>query len=68
FSNIKHLFAELDYFQDEDTEDQGHIVFNVEVQSSRDISKMEYNKWMDWFVKNITDNKRPFFVLDLVRI
>jgi len=68
FSNIKYLFAELDYFQDEDTEDQGHIVFNVEVQSSRDVSKAEHNKWIDWFIENITDDKRQFFVLDLVRI
>jgi hypothetical protein len=68
FSNIKYHFAELDYFQDEDTEDQGHIVFNVEVQSSRDVSKAEHNKWIDWFVENITDDKRQFFVLDLVRV
>jgi len=68
FSNIKYLFAELDYFQDEDTEDQDHIAFNVEVQSSRDTSKAEHNKWIDWFVENITDDKRQFFVLDLVRV
>jgi len=68
FSNIKCHFAELDYFQDEDAEDQGHIVFGVKVQSSREVSKAEHNKWINWLVESITDDKRQFFVLDLVRI
>lgn len=53
FSNRKRLTAELDYFQDEGTEDDGHVVIRLVLESSPETAFREYRSWVEWFVANI---------------
>ncbi|MCK4819587.1 hypothetical protein KA005_27715, partial [bacterium] len=53
FSNIKNLYAELDYFRDNEPEDVGHVVIRVEVKSDQETALNQYDSWVDWMVANL---------------
>jgi hypothetical protein len=68
FSNITKLFAEYDYFRDEESEDSGHIVIRVEVSSDQQTALGDYDRWVDWVVDNLTPQQRRFFTLTVKRV
>ena len=68
FSNIQYLFAELEYYQDDEIEQSEHIAIHLKVSSNRVIQKAEYKRWIVWFVDNISNEHRLMIVLDIVRI
>ncbi len=67
FSNRKRLTAELDYFQDEGTEDEGHVVIRLVLESSPETAFREYRSWVEWFVASIEPDHRNLFTLTFTR-
>lgn len=67
FSNRKRLTAELDYFQDEGTEDEGHVVIRLVLESSPETAFREYHSWVEWFVASIEPGHRNLFTLTFTR-
>jgi len=68
FSNIRNLYAELDYFRDDQPEDIGHVVMRVEVESDQETALKEYDAWVDWMITNITASESNFFTLTVRRV
>lgn len=68
FSNIQRSSAELDYYQDTDSEDEGHIVIRIEIASDRETYRKEYNSWIKWMVENISDDSRLFITVSIDRL
>jgi hypothetical protein len=68
FSNIIHLSAELDYFQDEGIEDSIHVVIRVKVKSNQKAALDEYDVWVNWVIQNISPDDSNFFTLAVQRI
>jgi len=68
FSNIRNLYAELDYFRDNEPEDVGHIVIRVEVKSDQETVLNQYDSWVDWIVANLSVSDSSFFTLTIRRI
>jgi hypothetical protein len=68
FSNIVSLSADVDYFMDDESSDEGHIAIRVEVTSDQKTSLAEYDKWVDWVISNIAVEQRGFFTLVVRRV
>ena len=68
FSNIKNLYAELDYFRDNEPEDVGHVVIRVEVKSDQETALNQYDSWVDWMVANLFVSDSSFFTLTIRRV
>lgn len=68
FSNKRRVFAELDYFRDDDSKDVGHVVIDVKVSSDQELAFQEEDAWCDWFIDNINVEQRKFFALTVVRV
>ena len=68
FSNIKNLYAELDYFKDDEAQDIGHVVIRLEVGSDQGTTLDEYDAWVDWMVNSINPNDSAFLALTVKRI
>lgn len=68
FSNIRNLYAELDYFRDNEPEDVGHIVIRVEVKSDQETALNQYDSWVDWMVANLSVSDSSFFTLTIRRV
>jgi len=68
FSNIVSLSAEMDYFMDDDSADEGHIVLRVEVVSDQKTALAEYDKWVYWVISSIPVEQRGFFTLAVRRV
>ena len=67
FSNRKSLCAELGYFEDELSTNEGHVVIRLEVASDSQTVSAEYNAWVDWMVDNISPNNVGMFTLTIRR-
>ena len=67
FSNRKSLCAELGYFEDELSTDEGHVVIRLEVTSDSQMVSAEYNAWVNWMVDNISPNNVGMFTLTIRR-
>jgi len=68
FSNRKNLYAELDYFRDNEPEDVGHVVIRVEVKSDQETALNQYDSWVDWMVANLSVSDSSFFTLTIRRV
>lgn len=68
FSDIETISAELDYFEDEDVVDDGHVVLRLQVKSSQATVLNEYDDWIDWKVDNLSANTRGYFTLTFHRV
>lgn len=68
FSNINKSIAELDYHQEMDVDDEGHVVIRLEIQSDRKIYRKEYNSWVSWMVDNLNDASRISISLAISRL
>lgn len=68
FSNIRNLYAESDYFRDNEPEDVGHIVIRVEVKSDQETALNQYDAWVDWMVANLSVSDSSFFTLTIRRV
>ncbi len=68
FSDIETISAELDYFEDEDVVDDGHVVLRLQVKSSQATVLDEYDDWIDWKVDNLSANTRGYFTLTFHRV
>lgn len=68
FSNIKDLSADLDYYEDDESEDTGHIVIRVDVCADQKTALDEYDAWLDWFVENVDDKNRSLITLTNQRV
>ncbi|MFZ2148729.1 MAG: hypothetical protein WAV28_16050 [Sedimentisphaerales bacterium] len=68
FSNIKNLYAELDYFRDNEQEDVGHVVIRLEVESDQKTALSQYDAWIDWMVANLSVSESNFFTLTIRRV
>jgi hypothetical protein len=68
FSNVESLSAELDYFQDEGDDDEGHIVLRLRIRSDQRTALHEYNAWVNWDVENIDPDESMYFALSFNRV
>lgn len=68
FSDIKSLYAELDYFRDDESEDSSRVVIRVEVDSDQGTVLNEYDKWVDWMVENISPCDSNYITITVKRI
>jgi len=68
FSNVRSVRAELGYFEDEGNEDYGHVVIRLEVRTDQDTMLDEYDRWVDWFIDNLSATNRTLFTLTVSRI
>jgi hypothetical protein len=68
FSNIHKMIAELNYYQEIDTIDEGHIVIRLEIKSDRETYKKEYKSWVSWMVQNLRDESRMFISVSIDRL
>jgi hypothetical protein len=68
FSNIVNLSADIDYFLDDESADEGHIVLRVEVVSDQKTALAEYDRWVDWVIRRIPVEQRDFFTLAVRRV
>jgi len=68
FSNIRNLYAELDYFRDNEPEDVGHIVIRPEVKSDQKSALSQYDAWVDWMIANIPASETNFLTLTIKRV
>jgi len=68
FSKVTGLYAELDQFQDDDPEDDGHVVIRVEVESDQDTALREYDRWVDWITGYLSPESSNRFTLTIKRI
>jgi hypothetical protein len=68
FSNRRSVRANFGYFEDEGNEDSGHVVIRLEVQTSQDAVLEEYDRWIDWFIDNLSATNRTLFTLTVSRI
>jgi len=66
-SSLKKIKAELDCFYDDEEESEPHVAIEITVNSSRQIAEANYDQWLDWFVKDVPDSVRKFFVLTIDR-
>ncbi len=68
FPNAKKTYAELDCFEDNESEDVGHVVMRVEVESDQETALREYDLWIDWVIENIAPYYSSFFTLTVKRV
>lgn len=57
------LFANIDHFLDEDVKDDTHVVIRVKTDSDLDTAFNKNIEWREWFIENIADEHRGYFVL-----
>lgn len=63
FKPVQKIQAEFCFYQDDDTDDVGHIVIRLEVESERNIVRAQKKAWLEWFIGNIDPEERSFFNL-----
>lgn len=68
FSGFEGLFAELDYFQDDGDNDEGHVVLRLRIQSDLNTALRDYDAWVNWVVDNIKPDYAIYFTLTIDRI
>jgi len=65
FSGIVEFHVELDHFEDDETPDEGHIVFRVSTKPDCQIVMEEYDKWIDWLVDTVDEDKQSLITLTI---
>jgi hypothetical protein len=69
FVLVKKIQAELSYFHDdEELDNEPHVTIEVKVNTSREIAESNYDIWLDWFVKDVSDSVRKLFILTIDRV
>ena len=68
FSNIQSIDCDIDYFEDDDSEEMPHVVIRIKVDADQEAVFIEYDKWLDWFVENVDDDKRDLITLLFQRV
>lgn len=68
FSNRQSLSAEYDRFDQDEYEEDGHVVIRLEVSSDQETAFKEYDAWVDWTVDNIKPNNIGRFTLTIRRV
>jgi len=69
FVFVQKVQAELSYFHDDEKLDnEPHVEIEVKVDTSREIAEINYDNWLDWFVKKVPDTIRKFFILTIDRV
>jgi hypothetical protein len=63
FSNRQSLSAEYDRFDQDEYEEDGHVVIRIEVNSDQETAFKEYDAFTDWMLDNITDDNLDSFVV-----
>lgn len=70
FSGIVSVNVEVDCFDDSCFEitSSDHIVIRVNARLNQDYGMIQYDEYIDWFIKTIPTNKAGLLVLSLHRI
>lgn len=69
FILVQKIQAELNHFyDDEELDNEPHVEIEIKVNTSRETAENNYDKWLDWFVKNVSDSVRKFFILTIDRV
>jgi len=68
FSDRKSLYAELDYFEDDFSTEDGHVVIRLEVAYDAQTSSAKYDDWINWAIDNIKPNDIGLFTLTIRRL
>ena len=68
YTNIKSSSAELDYFNEIESNDDGHVVIRIEIESDRETYKKEYNSWVNWIINNLSDEGRMLISVSIDRL
>jgi len=68
FTNIKNSLAEIDYYQDDAVDDEGHVVLRLEIESDRKTYRKEYNSFVSWMVDNLSDQNRMLISISIDRL
>ena len=63
FPNRQSLSAEYDRFNQDEYEEDGHVVIRIEVSSGQEAAFKEYDVFTDWMLDNITDDNLDSFVV-----
>lgn len=67
FSKRQSLMAEYDCFDEDEYEEDGHVVIRVKVNSDEKTALEEYNYFTDWMLDNISDDNLDFFFVTVSR-
>jgi len=67
FSNIQSLSAEYDCFDQDEYEEDGHVVIRIEVGSDQETAFKEYDTFTNWMLDNINDDNLDSFVVTVHR-
>lgn len=65
FTGLLRCDVEKDYFE---WEEDGHIVFRLELDSTQEQTFIDYNKWNEWVVNNLEGEELIHFTLSFCRI
>jgi hypothetical protein len=68
FSNIEKLYAELDNYQDDESEDSEHVVIRLEVTSNQQTMLDQYDRMVSWMAENIAPKDSGYFTLTVERL
>ncbi|MCK4795231.1 MAG: hypothetical protein KAV87_66490 [Desulfobacteraceae bacterium] len=68
FSDRKSLYAELDYFEDDFSTEDGHVAIRLEVAYDAQTSSAKYNAWINWAIDNIKPNDIGLITLTIKRL
>lgn len=68
FADRKSLYAELDYFEDDFSAEDGHVAIRLEVAYDAQTSSAKYNAWINWAIDNIKPNDIGLFTLTIRRL
>jgi len=69
FSNVQHLCADVDYFDDDEGEEdiQRYIAISLEVTSSQETVFEEYDQWTNWLIEELSPEEITYFSLTFRR-
>lgn len=68
FPDRKSLYAELDYFEDDFSTEDGHVAIRLEVAYDAQTSSAKYDDWINWAIDNIKPNDIGLFTLTIRRL
>lgn len=68
FSNRRSIKAELSHFEDDFSEEDGHVVIRLEVASDAETTSREYNAWVNWVVDSIKHKNIGLLTLTIRRV
>lgn len=64
FKDASRIEAELNYFCDEEEMDEEpHISIEVTLNATWETAESYYEEWLSWFVENVSDSIRKYFIL-----